>query len=98
MDDKLFNELLDGVNEMIAIEKGEIQPHPDRVHSHDIPDVKAMRTEFGMKQSEFAAAIGASTGLVQSWELKRRIPSGVALKLLRLLEQDPQIINCLKTA
>lgn len=45
MDDKLFSELLDGVNEMVAIEKGEIQPPPDYVYSYDIPDVNARSTE-----------------------------------------------------
>lgn len=45
MDDKLFSELLDGVNEMVAIEKGEIQPPPDHVYSHDIPDVKERSTK-----------------------------------------------------
>lgn len=45
MDDKLFSELLDGVNEMVAIEKGEIQPPPDSVYSHDIPDVKERSIE-----------------------------------------------------
>ncbi|EJM5002860.1 hypothetical protein R4O66_000922 [Salmonella enterica] len=45
MDDKLFSELLDGVNEMVAIEKGEIQPPHDRAYSHDILDVKARSTE-----------------------------------------------------
>ncbi|WP_212668220.1 hypothetical protein [Salmonella enterica] len=45
MDDKLFSELLDGVNEMVAIEKGEIQPPPDRVYSHDIPEVKERSIE-----------------------------------------------------
>ncbi|MEA4510663.1 hypothetical protein VBQ90_22710 [Klebsiella pneumoniae] len=44
MDDKLFSELLDGVNEMVAIEKGEIQPPSDHVYSHDIPDVKERST------------------------------------------------------
>lgn len=33
MDDKLFSELLDGVNEIVAIEKGEIQLPPDRFTS-----------------------------------------------------------------
>ncbi|MCX9063537.1 hypothetical protein NLN94_21740 [Citrobacter portucalensis] len=45
MNNKLFSELLEGANEMVAIEKGEIQPPPDRVHSHDISDVKARGTE-----------------------------------------------------
>lgn len=98
MDNKLFNELLDGVNEMVAMEKGEMQPHPDRVHHHTVPDVKLMRTQFGMKQHEFAEAIGASAALVQSWELKRRIPTGIALKVLRLLERNPKFMEDLKLA
>ncbi|HEX4502670.1 MAG TPA: NadS family protein [Scandinavium sp.] len=96
MDDNLFDDLLASAQEMVAIEKGEVQPHPDNVHCHVIPDVKMMRANFGMKQNEFAEAIGTSPALIQSWELKRRIPTGVALKMLRLLEQDPQLMNKLK--
>lgn len=96
MDNKLFNELLNGVDEMVAIEKGEMQPHADRLHHHTLPDVKLLRTGFGMKQQEFAEAIGASAALVQSWELKRRIPTGIALKLLRLLELEPKLMEALK--
>lgn len=93
MDDKLFDDLLASAQEMVAIEKGDVQPHPDNVHRHAIPDVKRMRTHFDLKQHEFAEAIGVSPALVQSWELKRRIPTGVALKMLRLLEQDPHLIK-----
>ena len=98
MEEKLFNELLDSVNEMVAIEKGELEPKPEHVHSHSLPDVKALRMQFGMKQSEFAQAIGASPALVQSWELNRRVPTGIALKMLRLLEQDPKLMDSLKQA
>lgn len=98
MDDKLFNDLLAGIDEMVAIEKGEIQPAPEQIHSHPIPDVKILRLRFGMKQQEFAQAMGASVDLVRSWEQKRRVPSGVALKMLRLLELDPALIHTLKTA
>ena len=98
MDDKLFNDLLAGINEMAAIEKGETQPAPERVHVHPLPDVKSLRQRVGMKQQEFADAMGASVDLVRSWEQKRRIPSGVALKMLRLLELDPALIHTLKTA
>ncbi|WP_049293015.1 NadS family protein [Franconibacter helveticus] len=98
MDDKLFNELLTGINEMVAIEKGETQPAPEQVHRHPVPDVKILRQRFGMKQQEFAEAMGASVDLVRSWEQKRRIPSGVALKMLRLLELNPALIHALKTA
>ena len=50
-----------------------------------------------MKQAEFADAIGLSVDLVRSWEQQRRVPSGIALKLLFLLEKQPEIINTLRT-
>ncbi|CDH24954.1 conserved hypothetical protein [Xenorhabdus bovienii str. kraussei Becker Underwood] len=52
---------------------------------------------FGMKQAEFAEMIGVSVALVQSWESKRRTPSGTALKMLFLIEKNPNIIDTLKS-
>ncbi|MEX9816431.1 hypothetical protein AB7X09_09780 [Providencia rettgeri] len=49
-----------------------------------------------MKQQEFAEAIGSSVDLVRSWEQQRRFPSGMALKLLYLLEKKPSLINELR--
>ncbi|MEL4013390.1 NadS family protein [Dryocola clanedunensis] len=91
MDKQLFNELVQSMEEMVAIEKGEMQPA--RVHRHPLPDVKALREATGLKQDEFARAVGVSPSLVQSWEQKRRFPSGSALKILLLLDHNPAIIN-----
>lgn len=76
---------------MVAIEKGEIQPAS--VHRHHLPNVKSLREASGMKQEEFALAVGVSPSLVQSWEQNRRVPSGSALKILLMIERDPAIIN-----
>ncbi|MCT4705753.1 helix-turn-helix domain-containing protein [Enterobacteriaceae bacterium H11S18] len=91
MDKQLFNELVQSMEEMVAIEKGEMQPA--RVHRHPLPDVKALREATGLKQDEFARAVGVSPSLVQSWEQKRRFPSGSALKILLMLDHNPAIIN-----
>lgn len=96
MEKELFNDLVSSMQEMVAIEKGELIPAPENVHTHAIPDVKAIRKHAGMKQAEFADAMGASVDLVRSWEQHRRIPSGVALKMLCLIEQQPGIINALR--
>lgn len=82
---------------MVAIENGEFVPEPENVHCHVLPDVKAIRKHAGMKQSEFAEAMGLSVDLVRSWEQKRRFPSGIALKMLYLIEQQPRIINTLRS-
>ncbi|EHM44476.1 NadS family protein [Yokenella regensburgei] len=96
MQDSFFDDLLTSVNQMAAIEKGDVQPAAEQIHHHAIPDVKKLRTSMGMKQAEFAKAVGASVGLVQSWELHRRIPTGIALKVLNVLEKEPRFIEVLK--
>ncbi|NHB90204.1 NadS family protein [Photorhabdus tasmaniensis] len=97
MEENMFKELLSSVNEMVAIENGEFQPKPEHVHRHAIPNVKLIRKNFGMKQSEFAEMVGVSTRLVQSWEQNQRIPSGVALKMLFLIEKNPNIVDTLRS-
>ena len=56
-------------------------------------DVKELRLSLGVSRAEFADAVGASPALVQSWELGRRQPSGVASKILMLLQRNPHLLN-----
>lgn len=97
MEKQLFDDLVSSMNEMVAIENGTLTPKPENVHRHAIPNVKMLRKSFGMKQAEFAEAMGTSVDLVSSWEQNRRTPTGVAFKLLCLLERDPQLINTLRS-
>lgn len=59
-------------------------------------DVKELRLSLGVSRAEFADAVGASPALVQSWELGRRQPSGVASKILMLLQRNPRLLNDLR--
>lgn len=59
-------------------------------------DVKALRESLGINRAEFADAVGTSVALVQSWELGRRQPNGTALKLLSLLQRNPDLIKDLR--
>lgn len=96
MEKKLFDDLVSSLEEMVAIENGELIPDSENVHRLELPDVKAIRKHAGMKQQEFAEAIGSSVDLVRSWEQKRRFPSGMALKILFLIEKKPSIIDELR--
>lgn len=96
MEKKLFDALVSSMEEMVAIENGQSVPAPENVHRYVLPDVKAIRKHAGMKQAEFAEAVGACVDLVRSWEQQRRIPSGIALKMLCLLETQPALINTLR--
>jgi len=96
MKDELFADLLASAEEMVRIEKGEQIPLPHHIHTFSEIDVKAIREATGLRQQDFAVAVGVSYDLVKSWEMKRRQPTGAPRKLLLLLEANPYIINQLK--
>ncbi|CNK70020.1 TPA: helix-turn-helix domain-containing protein [Yersinia enterocolitica] len=97
MKDELFADLLASAEEMVKIEKGEVTPEPEHIHTFTNIDVKAIREATGLKQQDFALAVGVSYDLVKSWETKRRQPTGAARKLLILLQTNPFIINQIKS-
>ncbi|MHC6758239.1 helix-turn-helix domain-containing protein [Yersinia ruckeri] len=58
--------------------------------------MKSIRKSVGMSQYEFAKMIGASAATVQRWELDRRVPSGIALRMLCLIERNPSVVDTLR--
>ncbi|MGL9773698.1 MAG: NadS family protein [Sodalis sp. (in: enterobacteria)] len=94
MEKKLFDQLTKSMEQMVAIEKGELPP--DAVHRDHLPDVKSMRASSELTQGEFAEAVGVSPSLVQSWEQNCRVPSGSSLKLLLMIERDPSLLTELR--
>ncbi|WLF06164.1 hypothetical protein Q6G25_21235 (plasmid) [Yersinia pseudotuberculosis] len=40
--------------------------------------------------------IGASAATVQRWELDCRVPSGIALRMLCLIERNPSVVDTLR--
>jgi len=85
----LYARIKEGLDEMVAIEKGERAPA--RVHRFfTSEDVKALRERAGVSQRAFAAMLGVSTRTLQDWEQGRRTPTGPAMNLLRLYEAMPE--------
>ncbi|MGE9244377.1 NadS family protein, partial [Escherichia coli] len=66
MKDDLFADLLASAEEMVRIEKVEETPEPEHVHTFSEIDVKAIRAATGLRQQDFAVAIGISYDLVKS--------------------------------
>ncbi len=52
----------------------------------------AARTQAGMSQSEFARATGVSVRTLQEWEQGRKVPSGAAQSLLKLVSRHPHLL------
>ena len=88
MDQKIFDELLQGVKQMDDIVQGKHEASRSFVFT--APDVKAIREKISLSQRSFAALIGVSKRTLENWEQGRRQPTGPAKALLRILERDPE--------
>lgn len=88
MENNLFADLVQSLEEAKAIKAGELTP--SRRFVIDPIDVKAVRAKTGLSQSEFARMIQISTRTLQNWEQRRRTPTGPAAALLRIVSTEPE--------
>lgn len=85
-----FEELLTSVRQAGEIRRG--QRKPSRTTKFKPADVKALRSDLGQSQVEFALMIGVSVATLRNWEQGRRTPEGPALALLRVTAQHPEAV------
>ena len=84
---KFFDELMESVQEMDEILRGEKKP--SREFHVDALQVKQTRKATGMTQAKFAALIDVQLGTLRNWEQGRRQPTGPAKALLKAIHNDP---------
>jgi putative transcriptional regulator len=77
---------------MEAIEFAEGNTKAATVHKFDAVDVKEVRHNVDMTQTEFASTFGISLGTLRHWERGDRTPRGPALVLLNVLAKEPQAV------
>lgn len=91
----LFDELVESVKEMKAIQAGRKKP-ARVVRAKDLvgdaPDVAKLREPFKLSQAKFAALLGISVDTLQNWEQGRRNPEGPAKVLLRVAATFPEAL------
>ena len=80
------------LEQVARFERGEIQLKTTAVVPPPI-DVKKLRSEVGLSQSEFASRFGFSTAAIRNWEQRLREPEGPARILLALIERNPRLIE-----
>jgi putative transcriptional regulator len=90
MRDEDFSKLVESVKQAGKIKKG--KERAKRTYLYKTPDIKVIRKQLNVSQSEFALMIGVSTSTVQNWEQGRREPEGPAKALLRVAEKNPKAL------
>ncbi|EFB7642816.1 helix-turn-helix domain-containing protein [Escherichia coli] len=82
-----FDELKTSLEEAVDIKNG--AKAPGNVTRYAVADVKAIREQLNVSQSEMAKALGTSVDTIKSWEARRRNPTGLAAKVLAAIQANP---------
>jgi putative transcriptional regulator len=87
----IFNELKSSLEEAVEIHQG--RKEASRITRFEITDVKSIRDSLQVSQAEFAKALGTSVDTIKSWESRRRNPTGLAAKVLAIIQDNPSFYN-----
>ncbi|MGB4860021.1 MAG: NadS family protein [Dokdonella sp.] len=88
MDNNLFAQLVESMEQMGEITRGERSP--SREFHVDAVKVKDVRAMTGLSQAKFAQILDVQVGTLRNWEQGRRDPTGPAKALLRAIHNDPE--------
>ena len=88
----LGDDLVEAMSEVVAFVQGDVGK--TRTHVVQVPnvDVAAVRRQTGLSRPKFAARFGLDPRAVQDWEQGRRRPDRAARVLLRIIEQNPEVV------
>jgi len=82
----LFEEIKSGLEQ--------IRDNPESLKRYKFQavDIRDVRKQFEMSQSEMAMFLGISIDTLQNWEQGRRTPRGAAHTLLRVMQSEPEAV------
>lgn len=86
-----FDDLKASLEEAVDIKQGITEP--SRTTRYKVADVKAIREQLNVSQSEMAKVLGTSIDTIKSWETKRRNPTGLAAKVLATIQDNPDFFR-----
>ena len=86
-----FDELKASLEEAVEIKNG--VRAPACLIRYELADVKAIRAQLNVSQSEMAKVLGTSLDTIKSWETGRRNPTGLAAKVLATIQANPKFFQ-----
>ena len=98
----VYEGIMQGLNEAIDFKSGKDTKARVRILStvdsvqvlaYKPTDVARLRKALSLSQKGLAIALGVSTRTVESWEAGKSVPSGVAMRMLYLIEVDHSLVD-----
>lgn len=97
-DTTLFEDLMTGLSEIEQHMKGEIElssytlSRPEQLEKTG-DEVRSIRDELHLSQSELAKRLRMSVRTLQNWEQGRTLPNLHSLMLLRMARREPKLFE-----
>ncbi len=88
---KFSKDLMQGMEEICAFAEGTLEGA--RVHTIEMPDVRAIRRELHMSQHEFSDVFHIPLATLKNWEQGRRSPDAPAIAYLQVIARRPEVIR-----
>ncbi len=94
---EIYSSIMAGLREAVDDAKGEKKLRRTTytivpLKEYDPEEIKSIRKKTGLSQKALAGYMGISEKTVEAWEKGTNKPSGLASRLLNLLEMDPKFI------
>lgn len=87
MSKRAFDQIAEGLQEALAVARGEAEPH--KLHVPAEIDVKAIRQKTGLSQKDFASTFGFGFDQLKQWEQGRNRPVQAMRAYLLLINARP---------
>lgn len=95
MSKKVFDQIAEGLNEALAVARGDAEPY--KLHVPAEIDVKAIRARTGLTQKDFASTFGFGLDQLKQWEQGRVRPVQAMRAYLLLINSQPlQMVEALR--
>ena len=88
MSEKASDKIAEGLNEALAIARGEAKPA--KLHVPAEINVAGIRNKLDLSQEDFAAVFGFSVHQIRQWEQGRCRPLGAMRAYLIIIDRDPE--------
>ncbi len=88
-----FEGVKQGLEEAIAIARGEADPSTYKIHVPEELDVKAIRKATGLTQQEFAMRFGFNLARLRDLEQKRTQPDSAIRAYLTVIRKNPEAVK-----
>jgi putative transcriptional regulator len=94
---KAFDKIMEGLNEALAVARGEAKPA--KLHVPPEINVRDIRGKLHLSQEDFASVFGFTINQIKDWEQGRARPLGGVRAYLMIIDRDPKaVIKILQAA